>query len=440
MNAVVTLERSSLPASLDAEKSVLGGILLDNALYHEATTRLTPDEFSLDGHRRIFTRIRDLRESGRVVDMITLAEELDRHKEIETVGGVAYLSSLIDGVPDRPSIASYVEIVKDKAVLRRLLNIAQNTITEAIERSAEPRDVLGRTERALLKLSEDAAAGEKPLVSLAHATPEAYNALFKQQEQGLTFGIPELDAKTHGICPEDFVIIGGDPGSGKSAQAGQIAAENGRAGKRVGIWSIEMRRNRCMRRMWCYESGLFYDKLRQSPEHLSPEDRADFEEAVRTVAEWPVSINDASSLTPHAFISQARHAVLRDRMELAILDHVQIMTEAMSGRDDIDKIKLIAGTLRQFAKDYCPVVALSQLTRQSKEQRSNRPVMSDLYGGRFLEMNASIILMSWIPERDGEPTHEDELILVKNREGGTANVPVLFRKPLMRFVSRQTGQ
>jgi len=430
------LERG-LPVSLDAERSVLGAILLDNGLYYQAATRLHADDFSLDAHRRIYARMRDLQEAGRVVDMITLVEELDRRGEIEAIGGVAYLSSLLDGLPDRVSIASYVGIVKEKALLRGLVNVGQNVIAEVLGHPDEPHEVLARAETAIMQLSGDALRGEKPLITFAEATPEAYSAMFEQQEAGLTFGIPELDRKTMGICSEDFLILGGDPGSGKSAMAGQIVAENGRAGRRVGVWSIEMRTKRFLRRLWCYEAGLFYGKLRRSPDLLSPQDRADFEAAVKAVASWPVSINDSSSLTPQAFVAQARHAVLRERMELAVLDHIQIMTEAMTGRDDIEKIKVIAGTLRQFAKDYCPVVALSQLTRQSKEQRAKRPVMSDLYGGRFLEMNASVILLSWIPEKEGEPTLEDELILAKNREGEATSVPVLFRKPLMRFFPRE---
>jgi replicative DNA helicase len=275
--------------------------------------------------------------------------------------------------------------VKGKALLRGLINVAQNAIAESIDHADEPEEVFARTERAILQLSA-ATVSEKPLVSLAEATPDAYNAMCRQESLGLTTSIPQLDEKTHGICPEDLWIIGGDPGSGKSALAAQIAAENARRGHKVGFWSIEMRKNRVMRRLWCYESGLFYSKLRGNPKFLTPGDRADLDEAIGTVAEWPVFINDASSLTPQSFAAQARHAVLRDKLELVIVDHIQIMTEAMPGKDDIAKIKEISGILRQFAKDYCPVVALSQLTRQSKEQRGKPPVMSDLYGGRWLDM------------------------------------------------------
>ena len=148
-----SLERG-LPVSMEAERSILGAVLLDNSLYDQAAEHLTPDDFSLDAHRRIYSRMRDLQESGRPVDMITLVEELDRRKEVEAIGGVAYLSSLIDGVPERPSIEHYVRIVRDKALLRGLINAAQNAIAEAIEHSDEAEEVLGRAEEAIFRLSE----------------------------------------------------------------------------------------------------------------------------------------------------------------------------------------------------------------------------------------------------------------------------------------------
>src|SRR6201997_3204102 len=149
----INLERG-LPASIEAERSILGAILLDNGLYDQAAP-LKPDDFSLDAHRRIFARMSDLQTMGRPVDMITLAEELDRRKEVEAVGGVAYLSSLIDGVPDRPSIEHYVRIVRNKALLRGLINIAQNAIAQAIEHADEAEEVLEQVEQAIFQLSEN---------------------------------------------------------------------------------------------------------------------------------------------------------------------------------------------------------------------------------------------------------------------------------------------
>ena len=426
-----------LPVSVDTERSILGSIILENDLYEEAAARLTPDDFSLDANRRIFSRMRDPRESSRPVDMITLVDELDRHNEIESIGGVAYLSSLIDGVPERPSIQHYVDIVKGKALLRGLINVSQNTIAEALNHEDDLQEVLGRAERATLQLAE-AGVNEKPLVSLAEATIPALNAMYQQEAAGMTTSVPFLDIKTDGgIRPEELWIIGGDPGSGKSALMSQMAAENGRNGRKVAIWSIEMKRNRVMRRLWCYEAGLPYGVLKRSPEQMTTEDRRLFDHAVDAVAQWPVYLNDASHLTPQTFCAQARHAVLRDKVELVMLDHVQLMSQNMPGKDDMEKIKQIAGMLALFAKDYCPVVALSQLSRQTSEQRGKRPRMQDLYGSRFLEANASVILMSWLPESEEGKTHEDELVVVKNREGWTGTVPVVFRGNIMRFFDRE---
>ena len=148
-----SLERG-LPASIEAERSILGAILLDSLLYDQVAG-LNPDDFSLDAHRRIFSRMRDLQETGRPVDMITLAEELDRRKEVEAIGGVAYLSSLIDGVPDRPSIEHYVRIVRNKSLLRGLINIAQLAIAEAIDHSDEAEEVINRAEQGIFQLSEN---------------------------------------------------------------------------------------------------------------------------------------------------------------------------------------------------------------------------------------------------------------------------------------------
>src|SRR6516165_7685015 len=148
-----SLERG-LPASIDAERSILGAILLESLLFDQAAA-LKPDDFSLDAHRRIFGRMRDLQDTGRPVDMITLAEELDRRKEVEAVGGIAYLSSLIDGVPERPSVEHYVRIVRNKALLRGLINIAQSAIAEAIEHEDEAEEVINRAEQAIFMLSEN---------------------------------------------------------------------------------------------------------------------------------------------------------------------------------------------------------------------------------------------------------------------------------------------
>src|SRR5580700_3508048 len=234
-----SLERG-LPASIEAERSILGAILLDSLLFDQAA-ELKPDDFSLDAHRRIFSRMRDLQDTGRPVDMITLAEDLDRRKEVEAIGGVAYLSSLIDGVPDRPSIEHYVRIVRNKALLRGLINIAQNTIAEAIEHTDEAEEVLGRAEQAIFQLSENRIGqGFLNIPDIIKGSFGSLEELYARGQEitGLATHYTLLDKLTSGFQASDLVIIAARPSMGKTAFAMNIA-ENAAVldGKVVGVFS-----------------------------------------------------------------------------------------------------------------------------------------------------------------------------------------------------------
>lgn len=428
-----------LPASDQAERSILGAILFDNTHWVEAAQSLTPDHFAVDANRRIYRRICDMQERSIPTDFVSLEEELQRHGELEAVGGIAYISDLMRAAMDRPSIAHHVRIVKGKALLRGLINIAENAIAQAVGQADDPEDVIQKTEHAIVQLGDDC-VGQKPFVSLAEATGPTYNGMTRQGAATLKTSLPGLDEKTSGgIWPEEFWIVGGDPGSGKSVLASQIAAENGRDGKRICLFSIEMKASRVMRRLWCYESGLFYSKLKKDPRTLSTVDHQTLDSTMNVVAEWPVYINDLSSLQPQKFAALARHSVLREKAELVILDHIQLMTGSMPGRDEVAKVMEVSATLRQFAKDYCPVLALSQLSRMNKEQRGMKPTMRDLKGSSALEQDASVILLTWRPKENGEDTGLDEIIIEKNREGEPGIVPVRLEGALMRYQEREVG-
>src|ERR1019366_7237260 len=236
-----SLERG-LPVSMEAERSILGAILLDNSLYDQAAENLTPDDFSLDAHRRVYSRMRDLQESGRPVDMITLVEELDRRKEVEAIGGVAYLSSLIDGVPERPSIEHYVRIVRNKALLRGLINVAQSAIAEAIEHSDEAEEVLGRAEEGIFRLSENRIGQTfMDIPSIVRNSFGSLDELYKRAQEvtGLATHYKELDRITSGLQPSDLIIIAARPSMGKTAFAINIA-ENAAVidDKVIGVFSL----------------------------------------------------------------------------------------------------------------------------------------------------------------------------------------------------------
>ena len=273
-----SLERG-LPVSMEAERSILGAILLDNSLYDQAAEHLTPDDFSLDAHRRIYSRMRDLQESGRPVDMITLVEELDRHKEVEAIGGVAYLSSLIEGVPDRPSIEHYVRIVRNKALLRGLINLAQNAIAEAIEHSDEAEEVLGRAEQAIFQLSENRIGqGFMNIPSIIKGSFGSLEELYARGQEitGLATHYTLLDKLTSGLQPSDLIIIAARPSMGKTALAMNIA-ENAAVldGKVVGVFSLEMSREALLMRMLASHAQVDSKDLRQRLPHQGRHAQAD---------------------------------------------------------------------------------------------------------------------------------------------------------------------
>jgi len=217
---------STLPANIDAERSILGAILLDNFAYNEAAEHLKSDDFSLDAHRRIYARMMDLAESSRPIDLVTLAEELDRKRELQSIGDVSYLSALLDGIPDRPSIEHYVTIVRDKAMLRNLIHAANTAIARATEQADPASEILDSAEAALFQISEQRIGrGFTGIQEIIRDSFGSVDALLQRGQRitGLETHYERLDEMTSGFQPSDLVIIAGRPSMGKTAFAMNIA-------------------------------------------------------------------------------------------------------------------------------------------------------------------------------------------------------------------------
>src|SRR5256712_8143397 len=236
----------TLPANVEAERSILGAILLDNLAYNQAAEHLRPEDFSLDSHRRIYSRMMDLAESSRPIDMITLIEELDRRRELEAVGDVGYVSGLVDGVPDRPSIEHYIKIVRDKALLRGLIHTANSAIARASDQSDPAEEILNDTEAAIFQLSEKRIGrGFMGVQEIVKESFGSVDALLQRGQRitGLATHYTDLDEITSGLQRSDLIIIAARPAMGKTAFALNIA-ENAAIEdqKTVGIFSLEMSR------------------------------------------------------------------------------------------------------------------------------------------------------------------------------------------------------
>ena len=439
-----SLERG-LPVSMEAERSILGAILLDNSLYDQAAEHLTADDFSLDAHRRIYSRMRDLQESGRPVDMITLVEELDRRKEVEAIGGVAYLSSLIDGVPDRPSIEHYVRIVRNKALLRGLINAAQNAIAEAIEHSDEAEEVLGRAEQAIFQLSENRIGqGFMDIPSIIKGSFGSLEELYKRGQEitGLATHYTLLDKLTSGLQPSDLIIIAARPSMGKTAFAMNIA-ENAAVidGKVVGVFSLEMSREALLMRMLASHAQVDSKDLRQG--FLTKEDMRKLTHATEELTRSKLFIDDSPGISVSEMRAKARRLRQTEGLDLLIVDYLQLMSAVPVGgkrfENRTQEVSAISRGLKALAKELkVPVVALSQLSRAPESRGGDhRPQLSDLRESGSIEQDADVVAFIFREEvyKRDDPDLEGraEIIVAKQRNGPTDMIRMAFIKRYTRF-------
>ncbi len=439
-----SLERG-LPVSMEAERAILAAILLDNSLYDQAAEHLTGDDFSLDAHRRIYSRMRDLQESGRPVDMITLMEELDRRKEVESIGGVAYLSSLIDGVPERPSIEHYVRIVRNKALLRGLINVAQNAIAEAIEHTDEAEEVLGRAEQAIFQLSENRIGqGFLNIPEIVKASFGSLEELYARGQEitGLATHYSLLDKLTSGFQPSDLIIIAARPSMGKTAFAMNIA-ENAAVldGKVVGVFSLEMSREALLMRMLASTAQVDSKNLRQG--FLTKDDMRKLTHAMEQLMQAKLFIDDTPGISVSEMRAKARRLRQQEGLDLIIVDYLQLMSAVPIGgkrfENRTQEVSAISRGLKALAKELrVPVVALSQLSRAPESRGGDhRPQLSDLRESGSIEQDADVVAFIFREEvyKKDDPDLDGmaEIIIAKQRNGPTDTIKMAFIKRFTRF-------
>src|SRR6201997_2354646 len=320
---------STLPANVEAERWIRGAILLDNFAYNQAAEHLRSEDFSLDSHRRIYSRMVDLAESSRPIDMITLIDELERHKELQAIGDAAYVSSLLHGVPDRPSIEHYVKIVRDKALLRGLIHAANTAIARAADQSDPAEEVLNDAEAAIFQLSEKRIG--RGFLGVQEIVKESFgsvDALLQRGQRitGLATHYTDLDEMTSGLQRSDLVIIAARPSMGKTAFAMNIA-ENAAIvdGKVVAIFSLEMSREALLLRLLCSRARVDSHKMRTGS--LWREDMEKVVHAMEQLAHAPIFIDD----TPGIALSEMRAKARRlqqsqGKLDLLIVDYLQLMS------------------------------------------------------------------------------------------------------------------
>jgi replicative DNA helicase len=451
----LTLDQG-LPANIDAEKTILGAILLDNSAHSEAAEKIDADDFSLDSHRRIFLRMSELMNSQRAVDIVTLANELARYKEVESVGGVAYLASLTEGLPRRPVIEEYIRIVKDKSLLRKLMAICSMAIARAADQSEDALGVLDATEGELLLVSQKGLTGGfQSLDEIVRNSFGSIDNLYKESREvtGLATDFIEFDRMTSGLQKGELIIIAARPSMGKTALAiniAQNAALNHNA--KVAIFSLEMSKESLLRRMLASQAWVDQQKLQKG--FLGKEDHEKLQNALGQLVESNMYIDDTAGISLAEMRAKARRLKQNaGGLDLIVVDYLQLMTATLSSskkgyENRTQEVSAISRGLKALSKElHVPVVALSQLSRASERRGDDkRPMLSDLRESGSIEQDADVVAFihrESYYKRDEEMSKEEkaksEIILAKQRNGPTGTVLLNFISRFTRFDNPDSG-
>src|SRR5438309_9303692 len=440
---------SSLPANVEAERSILGAILLDNLSYNQAAEHLKPEDFSLDSHRRIYSRMMDLAESSRPIDMITLVEELDQRKELESVGDVGYVSGLVDGVPDRASIEHFGKNVRGKALLRGLIHAANAAIARAGDQSDPAEEILNDAESAIFQLSEKRIGrGFMGVQEIVKESFGSVDALLQRGQRitGLATHYTDLDEMTSGLQRSDLVIIAARPSMGKTAFAMNIA-ENASIEDRkvVGMFSLEMSREALLLRLLCSRARV--DSHRMRTGSLWRDDMQKVVHAMEQLAHAPIYIDDTPGISLSEMRAKARRLQQQvGSLDLVIVDYLQLMSGGGRRYENrTQEVSAISRGLKGLAKELkVPVVALSQLSRAPESRGGDhRPQLADLRESGSIEQDADVVMFIFREEvykpDDPDLSGRAEIIISKQRNGPTGKIKLAFLKNSTRFESLAEG-
>jgi replicative DNA helicase len=449
---------TGLPANVDAEKTILGAILLDNAAHSEAAEKLDHEDFSLDSHRRIFLRMTELMNTQRAVDIVTLANELSRYKEVEAVGGVAYLASLTEGLPRRPVIEEYIRIVKDKSLLRKLMGICSMAIARAADQSESALEVLDLAESQLLEVSQKGLThGLEPLDQIVAHSFGTIDNLYKNSREvtGLATDFTAFDNMTSGLQKGELIIIAARPSMGKTALAiniAQNAAVN--HGATVAIFSLEMSKASLLRRMLA--SQAWVDQRNLQTGFIRREDQEKLQNALGQLVDSRLFIDDSAGISLAEMRAKARRLKqTAGGLDLVVVDYLQLMSATVpsSGKRNYEnrtqEVSAISRGLKALAKELdVPVVALSQLSRASERRgEDKRPMLSDLRESGSIEQDADVVAFI---HRESYYNHDkegmseadkakSEIIIAKQRNGPTDSVILNFVSRFVRFDNPDSG-
>jgi replicative DNA helicase len=434
----ITLEKV-VPHSIEAERSVLGAILVENKAFNEAAEMLQENDFYRESHRKIFAKMEALWEQSKAIDPLTLSEELKKSGDLESIGGTAYLASLIDGVPKTTNIEYYVRIVKEKSVLRQLIFASNEIISRCYTQNEDTDVIINDAERSIFAIAEEKVTGGFiSFKEIAKDTIKNIDKLYERKE--LITGLPtpfiEFNELTGGLQPGDYIVVASRPAMGKTSLSLNIAQHVGlKTDETVGIFSLEMSKEQLVIRMLCSRAEVDSRKLRSG--FLKDAEWHKLYEAMGVLSNAKIFVDDMPSISVVEMRAKARKLKQEHGLGLLIVDYMQLMTMPQRFENRNQEISAISRALKGLAKELnIPLIALSQLSRAPEVRADRRPQLSDLRESGAIEQDADLVCFIF-REEEYNPTPENEglaeFIIAKHRNGPTATIRLAFQKKYTRF-------
>ena len=446
-DTIVAAAERTLPHNLEAERSVLGAILVHNDAFNTAVQVIDSRDFYRDAHRRIFDKMVALNERGQAIDFVTLKEELGRGGDLDEVGGPAYVASLADGVPRATNVEYYSRIVKEKATLRNLIYAANKILTNAYEADQESDLILDEAESAIFAVAEDRLkAGFVPMRDLVKESFPKIELLFEQKKliTGVPTGFADLDEMTRGLQGGDLIIIAARPSMGKTSLVLNIAQHVAlQADRTVGFFSLEMSKESLFLRLLTSEAQI--DSHRLMSGAIGQKDYGRISHALETLSAMKLYIDDTANVSVLEMRAKARRLQAEHGLSLIVVDYIQLMSGRGRYENRTLELASISRSLKGLAKELnVPIAVLSQLSRAPESRSDHRPQLSDLRESGALEQDADVVVLIYREDAyNRDPNHPDagtaELILAKQRNGPTGVVRLAFLREQTRFANLAQG-
>jgi replicative DNA helicase len=443
---------NTLPHNIEAEQAVLGAILLDPVVFNQAAQLLLVEDFFFPSHRKIFEKMAALSEQSKAIDMVTLNAEILRSGDLETVGGTAYIASLVNGLPRTENIEQYANIVREKSVLRRLIELSNDTMANCLKGDRDPSTLLEETERSIFAIAEHhIKTGFQPVERILHGTIDELEKRSRDQRMitGVATGFKKFDEMTAGLQPADMIVVAARPSMGKTAWCLNLALNAALAGDHsVGIFSLEMSQTQLVLRFLSTLAQTDHQNLRTG--YISKGDWIKIHTAREDLRNARLYIDDTAVMSVVEMRSKARRLKLEFGLDLLIIDYLQLMGTREQDRrrqeNRNQEIAAISRAIKGLAKELkIPVIAVSQLSRAPEQRTDHRPQLSDLRESGSIEQDADVVAFVHREDRfkkdeNTADTGIAEIIIAKQRNGPCGTAKLIFLDKFMKFVDPAPGE